>query len=89
MVKFQIGAEVDLHDMLHGLREVIGKGNACLKSKMLHQIMEMREEVLYEVLLELRKVYNALEQERCMDTLVGYALDRRQRDSYNYTRTTF
>ena len=34
-------------------------------------MMEIREEVLYEVLLELRKAYDTLYRERCMEITMG------------------
>ena len=37
----------------------------------------MREEVLYEVFLDLRKSYDALDREQCMDILVGYGIGTR------------
>ena len=39
---------------------------------MLQYMTAMREEVLYEVFVDLRKVYYALDQERCMDIMVAY-----------------
>ena len=34
----------------------------------------MTEEVLYEVFLDLRKAYDEIYRERCMDILVGYGV---------------
>ena len=34
----------------------------------------MREEILYNVFLELQKYYHSLEIERCMEILVGYGV---------------
>ena len=49
-----IRAAVDLHDMLHGFRSGRGTGNVSLEVKLLQQLTAIREEVLYEVLLDLR-----------------------------------
>ena len=71
VVNFWIGMAVNIHDTLHRFREVRGTGTTSLESKLLHQMMKMREEVLYEVFLNLQKVYNSLDRERCLKTLVG------------------
>ena len=60
-----IEAAVYFHDMLHGFRVGKGTGTASLKVKFLHHLTEMREDILYEVLLDLRKTYDALDWEHC------------------------
>ena len=71
VANFWIWAALDFHDTLHRFREVRGTGTTSLESKLLHQMIKMREEVLYEVFLNLQKVYNSLDRERCLKTLVG------------------
>ena len=66
MIKFRIGSAVIHHDKLHGFRVGRGMGTASLKAKMLQQLTVMREEVLYEVFLDLKRAYDTLDQERCM-----------------------
>ena len=65
---------MQFHDVLHGFQSVRGMGTASLKAKFLQQLMKMSDEVLYKVFLELRKAYDALVRERCMDILVGYGV---------------
>ena len=60
VINRQIGTAVQFNDVLHGFRAGQGTSNASLKSKLLYNLMAMREEVLYEVLLDLRKAYDAL-----------------------------
>ena len=50
-----IGAAVDFHDTVQVFRSVIRKVTTSLKVNMLQKLTEMREEVLYKVLLDLRK----------------------------------
>ena len=69
-----IGAAVKFHDVLQGFRAGWGTGASSLKAKMLQKIMLTREEVLYEVLLNLWKFYDALYRELCMDILVGFGI---------------
>ena len=46
VANFRIGATVDFNDMLHGFSTDRGTWTASLEVKLLHQLMEMREEVL-------------------------------------------
>ena len=46
VANFRIGATVDFNDMLHGLITDRGTWTASLEVKLLHQLMEIREEVL-------------------------------------------
>ena len=43
----QIGVEVQFHDVLHGLRAGQEMGTASLESKLLQQLTEIKEDVLY------------------------------------------
>ena len=49
-------------------------GTASLKAKFPQKPTEMREEVLYEVSLDPRKAYSALDWGQCMGILVGYGV---------------
>ena len=62
-----IGAAVRFHGFLHGLRSGQGAATNFLKAKLIHQIMEMSEEVIYEVFLKLRNCYDVFEREICME----------------------
>ena len=74
VVNFRKGAMVNFHDMLHGFRSGIGTGTASTEVNLLQNLVEMREEVLYEVFLDLKKSYDALDRERCMDIMVSYGI---------------
>ena len=43
----RIMAEIMFHDMLHGFQEGCGMGDAALESKLIQQLTEMRESVLF------------------------------------------
>ena len=77
VVNWWIGAVVKFHDVLQGLRSGQRTGNAPLEAKLLQQLMAMREEVLYEVLIKIWKFYDDLYIERCMDILVGFGIGPR------------
>ena len=55
-------APIQFHDNIHGLRTCRGTGTAYLEYKLLLQLMAMREEVLYEIFLDLHKSYDALDR---------------------------
>ena len=63
--------------MLHGFQAGRGTGTASLKANILQQLIEIREEVLYEVFLNLRKAYDALGRKLCMWVLMVYEVGPR------------
>ena len=48
-----------------------GTRTPFLESKMLHKLMEIREEILYNIFIYLHKAYDTLVQERLMDIMTG------------------
>ena len=66
ILNLRFTASVTFHYFLHGFQSVCGTGNAYLKTKMLHQLEVMREDILYAIFLDLHKSYDALESDRCM-----------------------
>ena len=62
------------HDFLHGFWAGRGTGTATLEAKLLQQLAVMREEVLYAILLDLKKVYYDLERSRSLEILEGYGV---------------
>ena len=60
----RLTASITFHNFLHGFRAGCGTGTATLEDKLLHQLAALREEVLYVILLEMHKAYNALDMYR-------------------------
>ena len=60
---------IAFQDILLGFRSGCGTGTASLKVKLIQQLSEKREEVLYEIFLDLKKVYVSMEREICLDIL--------------------
>ena len=54
-----------------------GTGTATLTANLLQYLVAMREAVLHTIFLDLQKAYDALEQERCLDILLGYGVGPR------------
>ena len=55
-------AVIQSHDNLHGFCMVRGTGTTPRESNMLQQLMAVREEVLYEICLDLHKAYDSMER---------------------------
>ena len=60
---------IQFHDTLHVFRAGRGTGTASLESNMLQQLMEMREEGIYEIFLDLNKSFDALDRGLCLNIL--------------------
>ena len=60
MMNFWIGVTVYFRGTLHGFRSGGGIENASIETSLLQDFTAMREEVLYEVFLDLEKAYEAL-----------------------------
>ena len=68
----RLTASITFHEFLHVFRAGCGTGTATLEAKLLQQLAALREEVLYVVLLDLHKAYDALDGSRCLEILEGY-----------------
>ena len=64
ILNLQLTSSITYHDFIHGLRAGRGTGTATLKAKLLHQLADLREEVLYVLFMYLHKVYDALDRDR-------------------------
>ena len=71
---------ISFHDFLHGFVEKRGTGTATLEAKLAHQLAARDQEPLYEVFLDLRKAYDALDRERTLTALKNYAIWRGGQD---------
>ena len=74
IINHRIPSCIQFHDTLHGFSVGRGTGTATLKANLRQQIISMRDTVLHAILLDLRKAYNALERDRCLDILAGYGV---------------
>ena len=52
-------------------------GTVALKANILQHITAMSEAVFFEVFLDIRNAYNALDRERALDLLVAYGVGPR------------
>ena len=70
----RLTAYITFHDFYHGFWAGCSTGTDNLKAKLLHQLADLREEVLYMIFLDLHKVHDALDRSRCLDILEGYGV---------------
>ena len=74
VINIRISPSIQFHDALYGFRAGIGTGTSTLEAKLLQKLISMREMVLHSIFLDLRKAYNALDRDRCLDILAGYGV---------------
>ena len=66
ILNLRLTVEMRLHKTLHGIHTGRGTGTAYIEANLLQHPMDMREEVLYEIFLDLHKAYGALDCSRCL-----------------------
>ena len=65
-------ASITFYNLLRIFCAGCGTGTITLEAKLLQQLAPLREEVLYMILLDLKKEYDALHRFRCLKNLEGY-----------------
>ncbi len=65
---------IKLHDSLHSRLPRRGMGTAIMEAKLNQQLAWADQEPLYQIYLDLRKAYNALDQGWCLKILAGYGV---------------
>ena len=70
----RLAGAIQYHKILHELHTDRGTGTAYLEAKMLQKLIEMSDDILYEIFLDMNKAYYVLERDCCMDILVAYGV---------------
>jgi hypothetical protein len=65
---------LQLHDCLHGRLPRRGTGTAIMEAKLQQQLASEEQEPLYQIYLDLRKAYDALDRGQCLEILAGYGV---------------
>ncbi len=65
---------IKLHDCLHGRLPRRGTGTAIMEVKLQQQLAWVDQEPLYQIYLDLRKAYDALDRGQCLKILAGYGV---------------
>jgi hypothetical protein len=63
---------IKLHDCLHGGLPCRGTGTAIMEVKLQQHLAWVDQAPLYQIYLDLRKAYDALDRGRCLEILAGY-----------------
>ena len=63
---------IELHDCLHGGLSKRGTGTAIMEVELQQQFAWVEQEPLYQIYLDLRKAYDALDRGQCLKILAGY-----------------
>ncbi len=63
---------LSLHEALHGCRNRRGTGTAILEAKLAQQLVYLKQEPFYELFLNLKRAFDAMDRERCLLILEGY-----------------
>ena len=58
-----------LHDSLHGCLKHRGTGTVIIEAKLAQQLAHLEQAPFYGVFIDLRKAFNAMDQERCLEIL--------------------
>ena len=72
ILNIRITASITFHDFLRGFWSGRGTGTATLEAKSLQQLVALKEELLYIILLDLHTMYDALYRSRCLEILEVY-----------------
>jgi hypothetical protein len=65
---------IDFHPCLHGGMTKRGTGMATIEAKLAQQLAWVEQEPLYQIFVDLRKAYNHLNQEKCLEIMTGYGV---------------
>ena len=65
---------IDFHDCLHGFLKGRGTGTATVEAKLAQQLAFLEQEALHSVLFNLKKAYDTMDRERCLEILAGYGV---------------
>ena len=70
-------ATIQFHEMLCGFCTGKVTGTTSIESNLIQQMMDMREEVLYEKFLDLHKACDSLDRNCCLNILAAYRIGLR------------
>ena len=66
---------ISFYDCLHGFLKGRGTGTATIEAKLAQQLASIKQEALYQTFIDLKKAYDAMDRERCLEILQGYGVD--------------
>ena len=67
-------SSIKFHDCLHGFLSGRGTGTATTEVKLTQQLAYLEQAPLYGIFIDLKKAYDAMDRERCMEIMRGYGV---------------
>ena len=77
IINCQLFSSIHFYDVLHSFFEGRGTGTPSPESKLLQNLISMRETVLHSIFMNLCKSYDYLDTEHFLDILAGYVVGPR------------
>ena len=65
---------IEFHDILNGFIAQRGTDKSTLKAELLQKIMVLRQELLYNIFVDIHKSYDAMDWGRTLAILEGYGV---------------
>ncbi len=65
---------IPLHKSLHGCRDGRGTDTAVMEAKLAQQLAHLEQVLFYGIFLDLKKVFDSTDCERCLLILGGYGV---------------
>ena len=65
---------IKLHDSLRGSVRMRGTGTATIEAKLVQQLAYVEQEPLFAVFIDLRKAFDAMDRDRCLEILKNYGV---------------
>ena len=65
---------IEFHDCLHGFLTGRGTGTATTEVKLAQQLAYLEQQPLFGIFIDLKKAYDAMDRERCLEIMVAYGV---------------
>ena len=66
ILNLRLTSSITFHDFLHGFWAGHGTGTTTLEAKLLQQLADFREKVLYAIFMDRHKAHDALDRSICL-----------------------
>ena len=74
LVNYRLKSSAVLHNVLHGFIKGIGMETSTLEANLDQNLAGILHKPLFQVFLDVRKTYDSMNMEQCLELLRGYRL---------------